>query len=58
MFLPIIDDKTTQQLLLHLPDINFQNKNLSLALCVPRYYLYKGLVTALKKKKLLAAAVL
>lgn len=48
-FLPITDDKTAQQLFFHLPAINIQIKNLNLALCVPRNYLYKGLVTALKK---------
>lgn len=48
-FLPITDDKTAQQLFFHLPAINIQIKNLNLALRVPRNYLYKGLVTALKK---------
>lgn len=32
-FLPITDDKTAQQLFLHLPAINIQIKDLNLALC-------------------------
>lgn len=47
-FLPITDVKTAQQLFFHLPAINIQIKNLNLALCVPKNYLYQGLVTALK----------